>query len=254
LLIKDGDNAPLFKCFAGCDARDILGELRRRGIVGERLTEQTDRVVEPERTPEHNPNREALNLWRHGTVIATDSVQARYLASRGLILSPPVSLRAASILHLDRYPLPAIVAAVQAPDRRIIAVQQTLIDPRGNRKAQVRIPRKTIGALGWGAVRLAAATDMVGLAEGTEKALAVMQLFSMPCWSSLGAGRMHRVWIPDNVIELHIFLDNDNAGHTAGERTAHAHRHRKVSLHFPPKQFKDWDDVTRARASHRTAA
>jgi hypothetical protein len=111
----------------------------------------------------------------------------------------------------------------------------------------------TMGALGWGAVRLAAATDILGLAEGTEKGLAAMQLFNVPCWSSLGAGRMHRVFIPDDVGELHVFLDNDDAGRAAAERTAHAHRHRKVLLHFPPEQFKDWDDVTRARATESAA-
>jgi hypothetical protein len=206
-----------------------------------------------DRPPDHQPNPEALALWHGGTAIAPGSVQARYLAHRGLTGSPPPSLRAASILHLGRYPLPAIIAAVQAPDRRIIAVQRTLIDPRGDRKAQVRIPRLTIGALGWGAVRLGAATDVLGLAEGTEKALAAMQLFKVPCWSSLGASRMHRVFIPDDVIELHIFLDNDDAGRAAAERTAHAHRHRKVLLHFPPEQFKDWDDMTSAQAMESAA-
>jgi putative DNA primase/helicase len=180
-------------------------------------------------------------------------VQARYLASRGLSCDVPPSLRATSILHLDKYPLPAIVAAVQAPNRHVIAVQRTLIAPRGDRKAQVRLPRMTIGALGWGAVRLAAATNVLGLSEGCEKGLAAMQLFNIPCWSSLGATRMHRVWVPDLVRELHIFLDNDDAGRAAAERTAHAHRHRRVLLHFPPGQFKDWDDMTRAQ-SERSAA
>jgi putative DNA primase/helicase len=248
LLIKDGEQAVLLKCFAGCNAKDILDELRHREIADERKAEESSRrIVSDDHPPEHQPNTEALDLWHSGCAITGDSVQARYLQSRGLTLYPPVSLRAASILHLDRYPLPAIVAAVQAPDRRVIAVQRTLIDPRGDRKAQVRLPRMTIGALGWGAIRLAAATDVLGIAEGTEKGLAAMQLFNVPCWSSLGAGRMHRVWIPDQVRELHIFLDNDAAGRAAAERTAHAHRHRKVILHFPPDEFKDWDDVTRAR-------
>jgi putative DNA primase/helicase len=252
LLVKDGDQAVLLKCFAGCDTGEILDELRRRGIAGDRQDDAQPHI-HVDHPPDHQPNPEALALWRSGSAIAPDSVQRRYLAHRGLTGSPPPSLRAASILHLGRYPLPAIIAAVQAPDRRIIAVQRTLIDPRGDRKAQVRIPRLTIGALGWGAVRMAAATDVLALAEGTEKALAAMQLFNVPCWASLGASRMHRVWIPDEVTELHIFLDNDDAGRAAAERTAHAHRHRKVLLHFPPEQFKDWDDVTRAKATESAA-
>jgi putative DNA primase/helicase len=237
---------------AGCDVKDILDELRRREILAEKPDNHSDDPI-VERPPKHEPNAEALELWRKGTPIDAGTIQARFLASRGLTATP-ASLRAATILHLDKYPLPALLAAVQAPDRRVIAVQRTLIDPRGDRKAQVRIPRMTIGALGWGAIRLAAAADVLGLAEGTEKALAAMQLFNVPCWSSLGAGRMHRVYIPDDVCELHIFLDNDDAGRAAAERTAHAHRHRKVLLHFPPDRFKDWDDVTRAQTNDRSAA
>ena len=254
LLVKDGEQTVLFKCFAGCDPRDILQELRHRGIAGERAEPLSSCVKTEEKPPEHNASPEALALWHTGHKITADSVQANYLRSRGLTLEPPPSIRAASVLYLDKYPFPAILVAVQAPGRHIIAVQQTLIDPRGDRKAQVRIPRKSIGALGWGAVRFAAATEVLGIAEGTEKALAAMQLFAVPCWSSLGAGRMHRVWIPDGVQQLHIFVDNDDAGRAAAERTAHAHRHREVFLRFPPEQYKDWDDVTRARANERSAA
>lgn len=249
LLVKDGTDVVLFKCFGGCDVKDILAELRRRGAVG-LATEDRDRdrreVVE--RPPEHRPDPKALELWNSARPIAAGSEQTRFLAARGLTIAPPVSLRAATILHFGRYPLPAMLAAVQAPDRRVIALQQTLIDPRGDRKAQVRIPRLTIGALGWGAVRLAAAGAVLGLAEGTEKALAAMQLFDVPCWSSIGGARMHRVWVPDHVQEVHVFLDNDDPGRAAAERTAYAHRHRRVVLRFPPDQFKDWDDVTRHRA------
>lgn len=255
LLVKDGTDAVLLKCFAGCDVKDILAELRKRGAVGP-ADENHDRGQREviERPPAHTVDPRALELWNGAQSIGAGGEQARFLAARGLTINPPVSLRATTILHLDRYPLPAMLAAVQAPDRRVIALQQTLIDPRGDRKAQVRIPRQTVGALGWGAVRLAAAGDVLGLAEGTEKALAAMQLFAVPCWASLGAARMHRVWVPDHVQEVHVFLDNDDAGRAAAERTAHAHRHRKVVLRFPPDQFKDWDDVTRARAGERSAA
>jgi putative DNA primase/helicase len=253
LLIKDGNAAILLKCFAGCDAAEILQELRRRTIVGETFEHMVRPDEHIDRTPEHVPNEEALTLWRGAGCVTEGSPQARYLVARGLTIATPPTIRAAEILHLDRYPLPAIVAAVQAPDRRIIAVQRTLIDPRGTKKAQVRLPRLTIGALGWGAIRLAAASEVLGLAEGTEKALAAMQLFNVPCWSSLGASRMHRVWIPDGVRELHVFADNDDPGRAAAERTAHAHRHRKVVIHFPPDGTKDWDDVTRARAERSAA-
>ena len=249
LFVKDGDKAPLFKCFAGCDTRDVLAELRGRGLCPQGDGEVSIPIEAKPFIPDHTPDPEALALWREATPIEGNSPQAAYLRSRGLTGEPPRSLRATTILHLGRYPFPAIAAAIQAPARQIISVQCTLIDLRGDRKAPVAIPRRTIGAIGCGAVRLAAATDVLGVAEGIEKALAAMQLFGVPCWASLGAGRMHRVHVPDDVRDLHIFADNDEPGRAGAERTAHAHRHRRVLLQFPPQGFKDWDDVTRDRAA-----
>jgi len=255
LLIKDGDKTVLLKCFAGCNPQGVVEELRRRGLLAGdepvNLRHAAPRCEAP--TPKHETDPQALSAWRAARSISGTPVET-FLHARGLTISGPPSLRFTMASYLGRYKLPAMVAAVQAPDRRIIAVQITLIDPRGDRKAQVRVPRKTVGALGWGAVRLAAAHDALGLAEGTEKALAAMQLLGVPCWSTLGAGRMHRVWVPDSVRELYIFADNDAAGRAAAERTAHGHRHRRVVIRFPPEQFKDWDDVTAALVPNRSAA
>jgi hypothetical protein len=62
-------------------------------------------------------------------------------------------------------------------------------------------------------------------------------------WACLGSFRMCRVWIPDVVQELHLFGDNDDPGRDAVERAAHAHRHRRVVIHFPPDQCPDWNDA-----------
>ena len=158
LFVKDGDKAPLFKCFAGCDARDIVGELRGRGLCPQDGVEAPPIEAKPF-IPEHKPDPEALALWQSASAIEANTAQATYIRSRGLTGHPPPSLRATTILHLGRYPFPAIVAAVQAPARQIISIQCTLIDQRGERKAAVAVPRRTVGAIGCGAVRLAAATD-----------------------------------------------------------------------------------------------
>jgi hypothetical protein len=33
LALRDGDRGLIVKCWAGCDARDVLAELRRRGMI-----------------------------------------------------------------------------------------------------------------------------------------------------------------------------------------------------------------------------
>jgi putative DNA primase/helicase len=140
-----------------------------------------------------------------------------------------------------------MMAGLQAGDGRVIAVQITMIDPRGDRKAQVRFPRKTFGRMHDGAVRLGPAGDVLGLAEGVETGLSAMKLFGVPTWCCLGAGRMHQVKIPDSVRELHIFADADAAGDAAVAATAEAHRHRRIVTHRPLSPGQDWNDALRAQ-------
>jgi putative DNA primase/helicase len=253
LLVKDGDHAPLFTCFAGCDRRDVVDVLRRRGLLEDRDRDVATRrrVAVRQTTPtwSHDPDPDALRIWRDAKP-AAGSVVETYLNSRGITNAIPPSLRCGERLHLDRYRLPTMVAAVTTPGNTIIAVQTLLLTTAG-RKASVSLPRITTGALGAGAVWLAKTTEVLGLAEGIETALLAMQLSGVPCWASLGGGRMARVAIPDSVRELHIFGDNDGPGRAAAYRVAAAHNGRHVVLRFP-KDAKDWNDVLIARG--RTAA
>jgi phage/plasmid primase-like uncharacterized protein len=122
-------------------------------------------------------------------------------------------------------------------------VQATFLDPRGQGKAPVDPRRWTFAPLRDGAVRLGPAGDVLGIAEGVETALAAMQLSGIPCWASLGAGRMQAVAIPNTVRELHVFADDDQAGRDAAQRIAHAHKHRRVVLRFPPEGVGDYADL-----------
>jgi putative DNA primase/helicase len=155
---------------------------------------------------------------------------------------------------MPRIALPAMIAGLQAPDRRVIAAQVTFLDPRGHRKAQGATPRKTIGRMYDGAVRLAAAGEVLGLAEGIETALAAMQLTGIPCWACLGSQRMARVSIPDCVRELHIFADADKPGRLAAEQTAKAHPHRRVIVRFPTDGYGDYADLAADLAKSEVAA
>src|SRR4029453_5934637 len=104
-----------------------------------------------------------------------------------------------------------MIAAVHAPDGNVIAIQTTFLTSDA-RLASRTLPRITQGALGRGAVRLAAAGEVLGLAEGTETGMSAMQLFDIPTWAVLGANRLDSVAIPPEVKELFIFADNDDAG------------------------------------------
>jgi hypothetical protein len=200
------------------------------------------------------PNPKALRIWMAARPIAGTLGEIYLHEHRGITTPLPASIRFSRIIHEPTAAkLPCIVAAVQRPDRKIIAVQCTFLTESGA-KTSLAIPRWNYGELGSGAVRLAPAKEVLGIAEGTEKALAAMQLTGVPCWSTLGSWRMAVTAVPDTVRILHIFADNDAPGRVAAESAAEHHTRagRKVYLRFPPKGFKDYDEITQAQA--RTAA
>jgi phage/plasmid primase-like uncharacterized protein len=172
-----------------------------------------------------------LAIWQ-ATVEAHETFVDEYLY-RGIYLRPSM-LRC----RLDRK---SMVAGVQAPDGKVIAIQQTWLTPDGEKASPKRL---TTGNLGAGAVRLGAPARNMGLAEGVETALSAMQMTGMTVWASLGASRLHSVELPSDVEQIHIFVDNDGPGRAAARRAgqAHAKAGREVYLRSPPDQCGDWND------------
>lgn len=244
LSIAEGDTAILVNCFAGCATRDVLDELRRRGILVDDRPIAPPRKASPRSEPVHRPDAGAVAIWR-AAVPGAGTVVEDYLARRGIILPVPPSLR---LGRTGRDGL-AMIAAVQAPDRQVIAVQSTALTPEGA-KARVAMPRLTTGAMGRGAVRLAAATEVLGLAEGVETALSAMQLSGVPTWASLGGQRLAKIAVPADVRELHLFGDNDAAGRLAAETAADRYTRDGLTVHlrWPPDRFGDWNDALRDQA------
>lgn len=237
LSVDDGDDDRLLLCcFAGCDFGDILDEMKYRGLVDDdraldRPARAEARSTEPE--PEPEPDPDALDIWR--PCIPHHPIVAEYLERRGIPFPAPVSLRG----QVDR---PAMVAAVQRPDGKIIAVQQTWLTRDGEKAAGPK-PRHNTGLFGTGAVRLGPAAEVLGLAEGVETGLSAMQLTGVTVWCCLGK-RMHKVWLPPEVKVVHLFVDNDTSGRKATELTAEVHTRagRTVVLRPPPSECNDWND------------
>ena len=145
LSIADAeDGGLLLHCFAGCGFIDIVDKLKRRGLVDGRAP------VHPAPTRSkpkpHDPDPEALKIWVASRPLQ-HSIAAEYLERRGISLQPP-SLRC-------RIDVPALVAGVQRPDGKIVAIQQLKLTNEGD-KADILFPRLTTGALGAGAVRFGA--------------------------------------------------------------------------------------------------
>lgn len=241
LSVGEGDRTVLVFCHAGCIVGDVLDELRHRGLIEDDRTpvQRANRPLSP-RSPEleHRPDPAALAIWK-AALLAEGTIVADYLGYRCVTLPIPPSLRFGRTSRGG----PAMVAAVQAPDRRVIAVQTLALTPEG-RKATTTPVRVTTGRMGHGAVRLAAATDVLGIAEGVETALSAMQLTGIPAWATLGGRRLAKIDIPASVRELTIFADNDEAGRDAAEAAAARYAERLVvHVRLPPARCGDWNDV-----------
>ena len=190
----------------------------------------------------HNPSP-------HGPV-------AHYLAARGLSglkSDRPTDLWEAR--HLRHYAdkgswteHPAMVAAVRTVDGALLTLHRVYLNERGG-KANVSSPKRlmTPAVETWlgGAVRLYAADDRLALAEGIESALAVRLLTGWPTWSTVTAGGLEAVHVPDTVHRVAIHADNDPAGLAAASRL----RDRltaegcNVDVVVPPRRGMDPLDV-----------
>src|SRR5262249_58289595 len=98
LTLRDGDDGcVLVTCWAGCDRRDVLTELRRRGLLDARITDYwrassgTSQRKDAVRT-EAGRSRAPLAIWHSATPAGGTLVQ-NYLVSRGLHRSPPPTIR-----------------------------------------------------------------------------------------------------------------------------------------------------------------
>lgn len=190
--------------FAGDDVIQCKDYVRDRiGIEPWRPGINRDRLATPRRPLPAADHSEkialALSLWKEAKPIK-GTWAAKYLTSRRINAADNPSLR-----YLPR--LTAMVAAMVSPERQITAIQLTALNPDLPRKSDCGIPRRTIGHMGAGAVRLAAAGDVLGISEGVETGFSAMQLTGIPVWCCLGAARMHQVAIPDTIRKLIIFAD-----------------------------------------------
>ena len=255
LSVTLGRKAILFHCFAGCSNEDVIAALDRQGVRSRELFDGSGAVA-ADRLEKRAFNSNARRLWHSATAIS-DSPAEGYLALRG------ISRASDQLRYLERTPLgprgavqflPAMLAAVTA-DIGIIAIHRTFLDTASGKLAGFERPKRALGSLGCGAVRLAPpAAGRLGLAEGIESALSAMQLSGIPCWATLGNERFGLVAIPESVRELHLFIDNDPGGELADQRArkAYSASGRVIRSRASESIGFDWNDELKARLARKT--
>jgi putative DNA primase/helicase len=94
LFVRDGDAGRiLVYCHGGCDARDVLSELRRSGLLGGPTENyQLPPIQRHDHPDEAARTARALAVWREAQP-ANGTIAETYMANRGLALLPPCCLR-----------------------------------------------------------------------------------------------------------------------------------------------------------------
>ncbi|ANI79169.1 DUF7146 domain-containing protein [Sphingobium sp. EP60837] len=246
LSIRVGTSALLYKCWAGCDTRDVIREILR--LDGKALDSIEEAGPAPASfTADLWRRQRALHVWDAARQLSGTPAEIYLRRRRIAILPPALRFHARTPLgggeRLDYRP--AMIAAVHEGDR-FVAIQRTFLDRDDARRARDLIdPRMMLGRPHRGAVVLAPSGQTLGLSEGVETALSAMMLFDIPVWAALGSERLDQVAIPTYVTRLVLFPDNDMAGEIGAAKAmaAYAMPGRQIDVEFPPARFKDWNDV-----------
>ena len=205
--VRLGDTAILFHCFAGCTQAEIIKALQRAKLHDRAA------IAMPDARPKRDMGALAVRLWQASKPIAS-TLAEDYLRARGLSPPFPKTLRFNPTTIFGsgaaKRVMPAMIAAVEN-DLGLVAVQRTFLDPEDVLRKPIAKPKVSLGLLGSAAIRLAPATDELGLAEGVEDALSAMEWFGTPTWALGGVERLAFVAIPEKVRRVIVYGDRGRA-------------------------------------------
>jgi hypothetical protein len=222
---------------AALRARGLWNDHRRtaRRTLGERARDQDDR----------KRGEAALALWEiakpgEGTLVET------YLASRGLHLPSPHAVRFhTGVKHPSGGLWPAMLALVtRGSDGVPLAIHRTFLARDGARKAPVEPSKMMLGPCRGGVVRLANPGDLLMVGEGIETCLAAMLASDHPAWAALSTSGLRALDLPDDVRNVIVLADGDDAGEAAARDCAFRWKRegRRVRIARPPLGL-DFNDI-----------
>jgi hypothetical protein len=255
LTLRDGDaGCVLVTCWAGCDRRDVLAALRRRGLLNARATDYRGHSAKKSQREDAvrtdaRRSKAALAIWQSARPAGGTLVQ-NYLVSRGLHLPAPPTLRFhTSLKHPSGGTWPAMVALItRGSDNSPLAIHRTFLSRDGSGKAPAHPQKMMLGPCRGGAVRLASADGLLMVGEGIETCLAAMQATGKPAWAALSTSGLRSLELPPEVRDVVVLADGDAAGEAAARAAALRWKSegRRVRIARPPRGF-DFNDVLLSR-------
>ena len=151
-----------------------------------------------------------------GTLVET------YLASRGLHLPPPNTLRFhTGLKHPSGGIRPAMVALVtRGADDAPLAIHRTFLSRDGRGKAPIEPQKMMLGPCRGGAVHLGVPGDVLMVGEGIETCLAAMLATGHLAWAALSTSGLRTLDLPRDVRDVIVLADGDDPGEAAARDCA----------------------------------
>lgn len=139
-----------------------------------------------------------------------------------------------------------VALVTQGTDDKPMAVHRTFLARDGSGKASVAPQKMMLGPCRGGAVRLADHRDVLMVGEGIETALAAMQATGHAAWAALSTSGLRSLVLPDDVADVIVLADGDDAGEAAARDCAHRWKRegRRVRIARPPRGC-DFNDLLR---------
>jgi putative DNA primase/helicase len=267
-------------------AQAVLG--LKFGELLDRLEQQLGAVRSAAVPLPSGPSPESMKrlsqrIWHEARPVTRGDEVDRYLNSRGLRFDVyPHTLRFHPALgYFVKSPgkqrsekiaeYPAMLALVQGSDGQAVTLHRTYL--HNGVKAFGAQSRKVLSSgINCAAVRLFEPGKELAVAEGIETALAVHLSTGKPVWAALSCGNLEKLWIPDSVVRVCIYADNDGGREFDGQACAYALARRlkrdawkqaegqvnspklEVQVFVPKQTGADWADVWLARLANSKQA
>ncbi len=201
----------------------------------------------------------ARDVW-NAAVLTDGTPAAAYARSRGITMPLPPSFRFG---HTPAWydddtgecgpNRPALLAAVAIEGQPYpIGLQRIFIAPDGSGKASMSKPKRSLGRIKGGAVRVTGrnpeAQHEVIITEGPEDALSLAQkLPGREVWAALGTALMIEADYPPRIRSIVIAGQNDAPGRAAVDKARLGLEARGFAVRtmWPSDGFKDWNDQLR---------
>jgi hypothetical protein len=258
LVLRDGRDALLVRCWGGCATGDVLAELRSLGLIETRPS----RPASPPHSPRLNVDDDAeaaqLKLVRYlfdrGQPVERSPPALRYLREARAYAGPiPPTIRYLPAANGHKH---ALVCAYGEPDEIEVGVLHVSEDTvRGVHLIKLNADgsdrhrpsdddpdpaaKITIGRCVGSPIVCGPFSDSnngLVIAEGVEDTLVAFEVMKVAAWAAGGASRMPALAdaVPDWVDSVSILVDDDPAGRLGARRLAERLHNRFPELEVRP--------------------